>query len=279
MKIFSFMFWNVENFIGGTERTAEVQAHIQCLNPDLFCLCEIQDKVALRSLLMEGLVNYDFAVTDSAGRIELLTGWRRGFFDQVLFTQRREFKADSTWLRPGSLATVKYNDDYFNFLFLHTDSGVKSADYKNRQAMYGKIWNLKKKLDGITNDNANFITLGDLNTMGRRAYGRSAAISAETEIQDLENDAAKAGMGMLSKTYHSTLAWKKKGTKRYSFANLDHVLATKNLRFNEVYDNNGQRAEVRVDGWHYLNGSQRTEFIEHISDHCSLYAELQVVTQ
>ena len=280
MKKFSFMFWNVENFYGKAKRTDKVYKHIDCLNPDLFCLCEIKDKAALRSLLMERLTDYDFAVTDGAEGIELLTGWRRGFFNQVLFTQRREFKGDSAWLRPGSLATVNYKGNYFNFLFLHTHSGTDSRAYNNRRDMYRKIWKLKKKLDEITNGgNANFITLGDLNTMGRRADGRSRAISAEEEIKDLQDAAAKVDMRMLSKTHNLTLAWKRrKDEDKYRFSNVDHVLATKSLRFNKVSSNTEQKAEVRVDGWNRLEDPERTKFIKCISDHCSLYAELKVGT-
>ena len=103
---FSIMFWNVENF--GTsdlseERVNRVASHIEFLNPDLFCLCEIQNKDALRMLLTDRLKDYDFAITDGVGRIELLTGWKRGKFQQVLFTQRYRFQVDNPHLRPGAL--------------------------------------------------------------------------------------------------------------------------------------------------------------------------------
>ncbi len=61
---FSVLFWNVENFgrhLGGDDpdpeshriRVEKVEEHIRSLDPDLFCLCEIKDKVALRSLLID----------------------------------------------------------------------------------------------------------------------------------------------------------------------------------------------------------------------------------
>ena len=276
---FSFMFWNVERFAGGAERTDEVQAHIESLNPDLLCLCEIRDKVALRSLLMNQLTSYDFAVTDGAQEIELLTGWRRGAFEQILFTQRREFKAENNRLRPGSLATVKHDGDYFNFLFLHTDSGTSFRDYNNRLEMYDKIWSLKEKLDLITEGGrAKFVTLGDLNTMGKRASGGFPAIIASQEIQDLQNDAAAAGMRMLSKTHDHTLAWKKRASEpQYRLSNLDHVLASSDLQFKQVSGATGPAAEVRVEGWNHLDldDPQGKHFVEEISDHCALYCELQ----
>ncbi len=54
MELFSVMFWNVERFgIPSEERLDQVANHIQGLNPDLLCLCEVQDKPTLRSLLMD----------------------------------------------------------------------------------------------------------------------------------------------------------------------------------------------------------------------------------
>ena len=273
---FSFMFWNVERFAGGAERTRAVQEHIKNLDPDLFCLCEIRDKVALRSLLMERLTDYDFAVTDGGEEIELLTGWRKSAFRQILFTQRREFKAGNTNLRPGALTTVNHGGTYYNFLFLHTDSGTSFRDYSNRLDMYDKVWSLKETLDGITDGGAaNFIALGDWNTMGKHASGSFPEISAEREIEELGRDANTAGMRILDKTYDQTLAWKKWPSEpEYRLSNLDHMLATQNLQFRQVAGPSGQQVEVRVEGWNLLSGNARTDFIEEISDHCAIYAEL-----
>ena len=101
---FSVMFWNVENLGRSLEgkrpdskrfksRVERVADHIRELNPDVFGLAEIMDKVAMRSLLTDKLNDYNFAITDGANGIELLSGWKRNTFEQVLFTQRREFKA------------------------------------------------------------------------------------------------------------------------------------------------------------------------------------------
>lgn len=273
---FSFMFWNVERFAGGADRTADVSDHIKGLDPDLFCLCEIQDKVALRSLLMEQLTEYDFAVTDGAEGIELLTGWRKNTFDQVLFTQRREFKAGSKNLRPGALASVRHGGVYYNFLFLHTDSGVSFKDYNNRLEMYDKIWSLQETLLTLSGDgNARFVAMGDLNTMGRKASGQFPAISAEQEILDLVTDADAVDMKLLSKTHDSTLAWKRYSNEtEYRLSNLDHVLATSDLQFAQVQGASGPSAEVRVEGWNNLEGDAQVDFIEEVSDHCALYCEL-----
>ena len=278
MMTISVMFWNVERFAGGEDRTERVERHIRDFGPDIFCLCEIRDKVTLRRLIQERFTDYDFGLTDGDERIELLTAWRRGAFEQVLFTQRREFKAGSKSLRPGALLSTKVDDSFYNFLFLHTDSGTELKDYENRQAMFRKVWKLKEKLDEIVGgeDQARLAVLGDLNTMGKAKEGQFDAVSAEQEIADLAEDATNAGMSLLSKTHDETLAWKRHSWEpEYRLSNLDHGLATVNLNFETLKSPTGVRsANLRVDGWQQLTGDDRTFFIENVSDHCSIFGKL-----
>ncbi len=169
---FSAMFWNVENLGKGLpavdsdmsakaketrkrkhhKRVKKVADHIKALDPDLFCLCEIWDKAVLRRLLMHELTDYDFAVTDGGGDIELVTAWKRGTFKQVIFVQRVKFQAGNEDLRPGALASVMFGGEWFNFLFLHLKSGTLCSAYKLRKDMFEKIWALKGRLDGIHTD-------------------------------------------------------------------------------------------------------------------------------
>jgi hypothetical protein len=279
---FSALFWNVENLGRHIEdpdehaaRTARVEQHIRSLDPDLFCLCEIQDRVALRSLLMERFTDYDFGITDGAEGIELMAGWRRDTFQQVLFTQRREFKANQSYLRPGSLVSAKFDDEFYNFLFLHTDSGKHNRDYSNRQEMFEKIWSLREALDAITGGvgQAFFVTLGDMNTMGRSQSGQFFGISEAQEIEDLARDAGNNGMVLLSKTHDTT--WRK-GPSRPNFeSNLDHGLATANLTLETLTNDTALRdAALSTDGWNHLAGAARDDFSENVSDHCSIYCEI-----
>ena len=323
---FSAMFWNVERFgrkLGGknpdpeahAKRVKKVAKHIKGLNPDLFCLCEIYDRAVLRRLLMHELTDYDFAVTDGGGDIELVTAWKRGTFKQVIFAQRVKFQAGNEDLRPGALASVRFGGEWFNFLFLHLKSGSLCSAYKLRKKMFEKIWALKGRLDSIHKDElrdgasdngassnsgvsadgasdngassngAKFVVMGDLNTMGRSDCAYKDDISADEELQQLEKDAESKGMRRLPKTHRITWA----GSSRFKEANLDHVLATKNnIRFqgqDEEKDvptipaTGGEtvEAEVRVSGWNTLkNDEDRQEFIDNISDHSSLFCEIVV---
>ncbi|MEX0315162.1 MAG: endonuclease/exonuclease/phosphatase family protein [Allomuricauda sp.] len=273
------LFWNVENFVGGESRTKEVKKHIQEFNPDVFCLCEIKDKVALRSLLMNELTEYDFGLTDGAQGIELLAGWKREIFQQVLFTQRREFKANQTRLRPGSLLNAKINDEWLSFLFLHTDSGTKIKDYQNRQEMFEKIWSMKDVLDVVSSrQSTKLVVMGDLNTMGRSRSGQFKAVSADKEITDLGGDAELTKMKLLDKSQNITLAWKKwPSEKSYRLSNLDHVLATNNIELVDFKKSDGQSHPVQVSGWVDIEDeTKRTDFIENISDHCSIRIKISL---
>jgi exonuclease III len=270
------LFWNIENYSGDPARTAEAVAHIKKNDPDVIGFCEIKDKAALRSLLQDNLSDYDFGVTDGREGIELLAGWRRGKFEQALYTQRREFKAGNDSLRPGSLLSVKSAGEFFNFLFLHTDSGTKGTDYANRQAMFEKIWSLKETLDDITTDGpTNLVVMGDLNTMGRTQSGAFPKVSGQTEIDELARDAQAAGMLMLGKNQDRTWARVNQSGpdigKLRMHSNLDHVLATDNLAF--VAQSGGKEVEVR--GWvDATTNDERFDFVQGISDHCSIECEI-----
>lgn len=276
----SVMFWNVENFGRNfdsgepdnpefIERVNQVSAHIQSLNPDLLCLSEISDKVALRNLLMDTLSDYDFAVTDGSGNIELVTGWKRDKFQQVLFTQRRQFQVDNALLRPGALCSVKFEGKFFNFLFLHTDSGIEDRDYRNRQGMFGKIWRLKEVLDNISDGSARFVAMGDLNTMGREEARSLPIVSQGEEIANLAADANENGMQLLSKTHDVT--WREGPADPTFASDLDHVLATSNISF-QSFENS---AEVSVDGWNRLEGEEQDNFTMNVSDHCSIFCRIR----
>ena len=94
---------------------------------------------------------YDFGLSDSKRRLEILVGWKRARFAQALYTQRREFDAKNPNLRPGALCSVRQTGEaaFHNFLFLHTDSGRRKTDYDNRQAMFKKIWKLGVGGNGV----------------------------------------------------------------------------------------------------------------------------------
>jgi hypothetical protein len=85
---FSMLSWNVEHFKGGA-RTKDVVAHVKNHDPDVFGLLEMEGTNVLA--VMQGeFPGYDFALTDGPQVQEILVGIRRGKFDQVGVSQKRE---------------------------------------------------------------------------------------------------------------------------------------------------------------------------------------------
>lgn len=266
---FSFAVWNVEKFNYSPQRTTAVGNLIKNHDPDIFGILEFLAKDAARKLVRsDDFRLYDFAFTDSKQGIEILVGWKRAKFAQVLYTQRRELQVGNSRLRPGGLLSVleKGDDVFSNLLFLHTDSGTDPLAFKNRQAMFGKIWSMKKALAKLPEQEgqARLIAMGNLNTMGRKG-GPNAA----DEIADLAAQATTAGMRMVQKSHEKT--WSSDGKK---MSNLDHVIASDDLQFKTLQVGNPP-VEVLVDGWVNRTGEARLNFVKNISDHSLLYGEVQ----
>lgn len=272
---FSFLCWNIEHFRGTDERADRVGRFIrQNFNPDVFCLLEFQGKSAVRRLISRHFDRYDFGMTDSKMGIELLIGWRRKKFDQIIFTQRREFQAGDINLRPGGLLSLKLHGErpFYNMLFLHTDSGTKPKDYRNRLKMYRKIWKLKAALATVPaqNGDARLLAMGDLNTMGRK----TPRVLADQERAKLNRDAAKAGMTVQTKSAQAT--WRGRVDGRMTESDLDHVIASDDLRLQQFYYPGSTDPDfaIKVGGWNWKQGTDRTDWLKNMSDHCAVYGEV-----
>lgn len=283
----SFLSWNVEKFKAiNVARIRTVAEHIRSHDPDVFCILEFKgkssssdpskEKGAARKLISEFFPDYDFGLSDSKQRIEILIGCRRNSFAQILYTQRREFRAGNLSLRPGGLLSVreKSNSFFYNFLFLHTDSGTSEKEYKNRLYMFRKIWKLKKALQELPLQagKARLMAMGDLNTMGHDGYGNVKPISEDKEIAALKKKAKVHGMKVLRKSFDKT--WSRPSGSMKS--NLDHVIASDDLEFQKWYyaSNPNDEFEVEVRGWNDRPKNTQKWFIENISDHCSIYGEI-----
>lgn len=269
---FSILSWNVEAFRGSEAQLTSVATHIRNpqLNPDVFGLFEVEN-VDIISLMSNHLPEYDYSLTDGPENKEILVGVRRGKFEQSIFSQKREFKVYNPYLRPGALITATLAGEMYNILFLHTDSGTDAGGFGNRNEMSDKIWKLKRTIDGLsTSGNGRLIVLGDLNTMGLqfpRPKKTDVRVSEADEINALQSLAAESDMRLLTKEFSATF----NNLKEQS--DLDHILATNNIKFTELVAN-GKKFHVKVSGWQQLKGETRKQFIQTISDHCSLYCEV-----
>lgn len=280
MSKFSFLSWNVRHFRGSEARLADVAAFITELDPDVFGLIEYQGKSSIRELMVDCFPKYDFAVTDSKGNLEVVVGYRRGKFDQVVWTQKRTFNDRKRNLRPGALISLRLGNEFYNLLFLHTDSGTAEKDYNNRKKVFAKVWKLKKALaKRAASGHSNLIVLGDLNTMGK---GRT--ISGESEIRKVKKAAKKNGLRMLSKDGGATWSeWGKgpRGNRRklkvselggLKTSNLDHVIAADEVEFVPRGDSG---EPIHVKGWRQLSGAKKADFLWNLSDHCGVFGEVK----
>jgi endonuclease/exonuclease/phosphatase family metal-dependent hydrolase len=272
---FKLLSWNVESFDGNGAQLADVTDRIEHHSPDVFGLFEVES-LAVLDLMRKHLPDYDYSLTDGPQNKEILVGVRRTKFTQVVFSQKREFKVYNPYLRPGALVTLETGGKLYNLLFLHTDSGTEARDFGNRYQMIEKIWSLRlalgKLADHLAQENR-FVALGDLNTMGMLFPYRKKSderVSEEEEIEALREYASRRNMVLLRKELDAT--WSDGRIE----SDLDHVLATNETTFTSLGQrDDGEPFSVMVRGWQQLQGTERLNFIEHVSDHCFLYCEIE----
>ncbi len=268
---FSILSWNIEHFKGNEARVKKAADHIKQFDPDVFGLLEIENMDVL-NLMKDHFPDYNFNITDGPETQEILVSYRQDKFDQVAFTQKREFKAYNPYLRPGALLTLRSGSIYYNILFLHMDSGTDAPAFGNRVEMFDHVWKLKKAIDKMASK-SNLVVLGDFNTMGMQYPKKSQknpAFSGLAEIDAVGIFAAKSNMVLLEKEHDAT--W----TSTTMTSDLDHVLASDHLMVaNAGNKPDGTPFQVRVSGWQELSGSAKKTFVDTISDHCSLYIEIK----
>lgn len=263
-RIFSLVSWNVEHFRGKPERTARVIDFLQEQKPDVFALLEVEGKTVFDDLVTR-MPGYQFHITEGRQTQEVLVGVKRGV--TAFFTQRVEFRSGNQYLRPGALLTLHIKGENYSILFLHTKSGSKPIGLGIRDDQFERAFKFKRKvLDKSAGGpgKANFIFLGDLNTMGMN-YPYRQKVEVKWELKKLSSDAKKVKMRRLEKA--ATATWWNGPGSRYPPADLDHVVASKQLRFKQF---NG--ADIDVRGWPKLaTVAEQKDWIEQYSDHGLLY--------
>lgn len=274
---FSLVSWNVEHFKGKPERLKQVVKFLKAQNPDILGLYEVEGKEVFREL-SRTMPNYSFHITEGRQSQEILVGVKSGFTS--FFSQRVAFKAGNSWLRPGALLTVTIDEADYSLLFLHLKSKSEPVGLGLRDDQLAKAQKLKKKLDKAQPGakRANFMVLGDLNTMGMK-YIKGKGISGNLELAKLDKDLARKSVAMRRLTKAADASWWNGPGSSYPPGNLDHVLASDHLafkKFNRLGDDG--KAEVDVRGWPALaTNAQKVQWINRYSDHGLLYLEAQKV--
>jgi len=276
-KAFSVASWNVEHF--GAMNKSKTKPK-KAVGPILQYLAQQQaDVVAVYevvgSTVYENLVDvmpdYQFHITEGPQTQEILVGVKRTF--SSFFTQRLEFKSGVSVLRPGALLTVRVDGKAYPLLFLHLKSLTEPRGFGLRDDQTERALKLRKVLDGVSGggDQANYIFLGDLNTMGMNLTFSTQDVSADEEIQRLQKRVRSRKMQVLAKSHPETF-WP--GSKSsYSPGNLDHVVAADHLQFKAFGS-----AYIDIRGWpQETTPEKRDAWTRKYSDHALMYFEVQKV--
>ncbi len=270
-KILSVASWNVEHFKSDPERIGRVIAFLAQQDPDVFGLYEVEGADVYPALvrLMPG---YTFQITEGPQTQEILVGVRRGL--TAFITQRVEFKSGTTHMRPGQLVTVSKNDRNYVLLFLHLASGIDPRGMGLRDDMIERAIDFKKTLDAREGGagKARYVFLGDLNIMGMK-YAFDRSIPADTELKRWDDLIRRRGMVRLPKTAEAS--WSNGSKSPIPPSNLDHVIATTNLKFRSFRTPGGGSATVSVRGWtSEPDAAAADAWIARYSDHALLYLEI-----
>lgn len=273
-KAFSVASWNVKHFKNDSVRVGRVISFLKDQNPDIFALYEVTGKEVF-SVMSTSLPGYTFQITEGPQTQEILVGVRNTL--SVFITQRVGFKSGVTRMRPGLLVTVTLDGDNYILLFLHLASSSKPRGLGLRDDMLYRAIKFRHVLDKVTGGKhtANYIFLGDLNTMGME-YPFEKDIEATKELQKWDIRGSRYyGMRRLTKTYERT--WSGGSDSSFPPANLDNVYAAKHLTFKPFKNPAGENAQVDVRGWVKEPSIEQNSWIDNYSDHSLLYFEVQKV--
>jgi len=281
-KAFSVLSWNVEHF-GKTAKNSSspnkpikpILEFVKAQNADVIAIYEVVGRLVF-SELKKHVPGYSWHITEGPQTQEILVGVKKSI--SCFFTQKVTFKSGSPALRPGALLTLEIDGEDYPLLFLHLKSASDPKGFGLRDDMTDRAIKLRKALDkqNLANGGsgrANFVFLGDLNTMGMNLTYSPKDVTADEEIARLKKrmGTSSVSMEVLEKSVEQTW-WPGSGSS-YPIGNLDHVVAASHLQFKQF---SGKPVDVR--GWtDKTTDTQRDDWTDKFSDHALLYFEVQKV--
>jgi len=272
-KAFSIASWNVEHFKGEPSRTNRVIEFVNKQKPDVLGLYEVEGSEVF-SAVTSKFPGYTFQITEGPQTQEILVGVKSNL--SAFMTQKLEFKAGTTHMRPGLLLTITIALKPYSILFLHLASSNEPRGFGLRDDMAVRAIKFRKTLNHAVGGDANYIFLGDLNTMGLD-YPYKKEIESTVELKRWDTRAKQFyGLKRLIKTHDFT--WSNGSGSSIPDSNLDHVYASEHLKFKQFSKTGGEKADVSVRGW--VNAKSNTEkdkWIKDYSDHSLLFLEVQKV--
>ncbi len=274
-KAFSVASWNVEHFGKQSKKKkarpiAPIIKYLADQKADVVAVYEVESRSVFQPMV-KAMPSYQFHITEGPQMQEILVGIKQGVSAYV--TQRLEFKAGQATLRPGVLVSVCSAGKFYPLLFLHLKSSPDPKGFGLRDDMLRRSLDFRKALDKAAGGKgkANYIFMGDLNTMGLDYPYKEHDIPAASEIKELDRRTVYRQMRILTKT--APFTWSNGSKSKYAPSNLDHVVAADHLKFKNLGG-----AEVAVRGWPELStDAKKDAWIDKYSDHGLLYFEVQAV--
>jgi endonuclease/exonuclease/phosphatase family metal-dependent hydrolase len=272
-KVFSVASWNVEHFKDDRTRVGRVIEFLRAQKPDVFGLYEVEGATVFDTLV-KTMPEYSFQITEGPETQEILVGVRRTL--SAFITQKVEFRAGTTSMRPGQLVTVHKDGVNYALLFLHLASGNDPRGMGLRDEMLLRAFEFRRTLDKASGGRgqARYLFLGDLNTMGMD-YPFDRSIDPAVELRKWDRVAARSTIAMrrLVKTHDAS--WSNGSASSLPPSNLDHVFASANLAFRGFRRADGTEAQVALRGWvDAATDAERDAWIASYSDHSLMYLEL-----
>lgn len=272
-KAFSVASWNVEHF-GATDKNRRNPKKpagpiIDLLaeqKADVVAVYEVVGSTVFSDVTTK-MPDYSFHITEGPQSQEILVGVKKSF--TAFFTQRLEFKSGNSMLRPGALLTLTKDGTRYSLLFLHLKSLPRPRGFGLRDDQTERALKFRNTLNKLANGQANYVFLGDLNTMGLNLTFSKKDLSGAEEIKRLEDRCKSKKMEVLSKTEPATF-WPG-STSSFPQSDLDHVVAADHLKFRSFGGN-----PVDVRGWpQEPTLAKKDAWAKKFSDHALLFFEVQ----
>jgi len=272
-KAFSIASWNVEHFKGDPTRTNRVIDFLKKQKPDVIGLYEVEGSEVFSEVTAK-FPGYTFQITEGPETQEILVGVKSNL--SAFMTQKIEFKSGNSYMRPGLLLTITVLGKQYSVLFLHLASSNEPRGFGLRDDMAVRAIKFRKTLDKASGGDANYIFLGDLNTMGLD-YPYDKDIESTTELKRWDSRANKYyNLRRLNKTHD--VSWSNGSGSTLPDSNLDHVYASEHLNFKQFNKVGGGKADVSVRGWvNSKTNAEKDKWIKDYSDHSLLFLEVQKV--
>jgi hypothetical protein len=273
-KAFSVLSWNVEHFGAAAPNmppkkpVGPVIDLVAQQNADVVAIYEVAGAMVFNEVTAK-MPNYSFHITEGPQTQEILVGVRKTF--SAFFTQRVEFNSGVTVLRPGALLTITVAGANYCLLFLHLKSLTDPRGFGLRDDQTERALKFRTVLDKSSAGQANYIFMGDLNTMGMTLNFSDKDLTAEEEIARLKARCPTRRLTVLEKSEPATF-WP---GSRSSLppSNLDHVVASDHLKFRSFGG-----VPVSVRGWpQEPTDAKRDKWTAKFSDHAMLFFEVQKV--